>query len=70
MLEMIKLALSGLAALPKLIEAVQDMVKAMHVLRAEQRIQEFKIAIDQLEKANSADEKKAAIRRISDSFNS
>jgi hypothetical protein len=70
MLEMIKLALGGLAAIPKLIDAIREIAQGIQVMRAEQRINEFKVAIDQLEKAQSADEKKAAIRRISDGINS
>lgn len=70
MLEMIKLALGGLAAIPKLIDAIREIAQGIQVMRAEQRINEFKIAMDQLEKAKTADEKKAAIRRISDGINS
>lgn len=70
MLEMIKLALGGLAAIPKLIDAIREIAQGIQVMRAEQRINEFKVAIDELEKAKTADEKKAAIRRISDGINS
>lgn len=69
MLELIKLALTGLASIPKILSYIESLNLAMRLDRIEQNQQAMKLGFDELQKAKTPDEIQRAANSVSRAWN-
>jgi len=69
MLELIKLALLGLASIPKILEYIQSLNLAIRLDRIEKNQQAIKFGFDELQKAKTPDEIQRAANSVSAAWN-
>lgn len=70
MFALIQSALAGMAAIPSIINAIRDLQAALKVQETEAKIQQLSNAIDALAKAETKEQKHAAIKLLASNTNS